>query len=156
DPDAQLVIEMIQASGRPRLETVPPRELREAYRGAGKVLSPDPPEVDEVRDLSAPGPAGAIPLRLYRASEGRLPALVFFHGGGFGIGDLDDYDYMCRRLAVGAGCAVISVDYRLAPEHKFPAGVEDCAAAVRWTAENETALAIDRARLAVGGDSCGG
>jgi len=97
---------------------------------------------------------GGVRMRVLSAGAG--PALVFFHGGGFCIGDLDSYDYMCRRLAIGAGCAVVSVDYRLAPEHKFPAGVEDCAAAVRWTAENEATLAIDRARLAVGGDSSGG
>src|SRR6516225_4396642 len=131
DPDAERVLEMIRVSGRPVIQSLSPQEAREVYR-ASKALTPDPPDVAQVDDLVAPGPGGAIPLRMYRGvgSSGKLPVLVFFHGGGFCIGDLDTHDYVCRYIANCAGCAVISVGYRLAPEHKFPAAVDDCVAAV--------------------------
>jgi acetyl esterase len=117
--------------------------------------------VAAVRDLAAPGPAGLVPLRLYRplgaAAEVPLPALVFFHGGGWVIGDLDTHDVVCRRLANASGAAIVSVDYRLAPEHKFPAAVEDAFAVTGWAAGAGAAvLGIDGRRLAVGGDSAGG
>ncbi|HJU19899.1 MAG TPA: alpha/beta hydrolase, partial [Stellaceae bacterium] len=103
---------------------------------------------------------GVIPLRLYRgagtAAAEIVPVLVYFHGGGWVIGDIDTHDPVCRHLANAARCAVVSVDYRLAPEHKFPAAVEDCCAAIAWVAEEGAALGIDPARLAVGGDSAGG
>jgi acetyl esterase len=113
-----------------------------------------------VRDFAASGPAGPIPLRLYRglgaAAGAPLPLLVYFHGGGWTIGDLDTHDIVCRTLANKARCAVIAVDYRMGPEHKFPAAVEDCIAATRWVAERAAALGVDAARIAVGGDSAGG
>ena len=132
DPDAERLLEMIRASGRPAIQSLSPQEAREVYRASRKALTPDPPDVAQVDDLVAPGPGGAIPLRMYRglSSSGKLPVLVFFHGGGFCIGDLDTHDYVCRYIANRAGCAVISVNYRLAPEHKFPAAVDDCVAAV--------------------------
>jgi acetyl esterase len=125
------------------------------------VLAPDPPPVADIREFSAPGSAGAaVPLRLYRGAttspDDTLPALVYFHGGGWVIGDLDTHDSLCRHLANGARCIVVAVDYRLAPEHKFPAAVEDCFAATSWVAREAVALGIDRERLAVGGDSAGG
>ena len=159
-PDAQRVLDLIRESGRPPYETMAPAVARQFYRNARTVLQPEPPEVATVRDLLAPGPQGPIPLRLYRglgtAPGAALPALVFFHGGGWVFGDLDTHDGVCRRLANGARAAVISVDYRLAPEHKFPAAVEDAIAATRWIAEQAATLGIDPARLAVGGDSAGG
>lgn len=159
-PDAARVVEMIIASGRPPFETLTPAQAREVYSASRQVLQPDPPEVAETASLEARGPAGPIPLRLYRGlgtrKDQRLPALVYFHGGGWVIGDLDSHDQICRALANAAGCIVIAVHYRLAPEHKFPAAVEDAIAATRWIADNAASLGIDAARLAVGGDSAGG
>jgi acetyl esterase len=129
------------------------------YREGRTAVSPEPPDVASVRDLAAPGLGGPIPLRLYRGAgtgDGPLPVLMFFHGGGWVIGDLDTHDVVCRQLANFAGCAVVSVDYRLAPEHKFPAAVEDCIAATAWVAAEGDALGLDGARMAVGGDSAGG
>ena len=124
------------------------------------VLQPPPDEVAEVRDLSIPGPGGRLALRLYRGAgtseTDALPALLFLHGGGWVLGDLDSHDGMCRRLANLAACRVVAVDYRLAPEHRFPAAIDDASAALAWMAANAPALGIDPARLAVGGDSAGG
>jgi acetyl esterase len=161
DDDAARVLEMVRLSGRPAFETVSPAEARALFLGGREILSPEPAPVGEVRAPEAPGANGAtIPLRLYRpagaAAEASLPALVFFHGGGWVVGDLETHDPMCRHLANAAQCAVIAVDYRLAPEHKFPAAVEDCFAATEWVAANGGALGVDGARLAVGGDSAGG
>jgi acetyl esterase len=113
--------------------------------------------IAETRDLAIPGPGGAIPARLYRsATTGTLPVLVFFHGGGWVVGNIEGHDTVCRHLANRADCAVVSVDYRLGPEHKFPAAVEDCFAAAEWVANNAASLGVDPVRLAVGGDSAGG
>jgi acetyl esterase len=111
-----------------------------------------------VRDTSIPGPAGAIPVRHYSPvnCQGKESLLVFFHGGGFGVGDLDTHDDLCRLLCRDAGVHVLAVDYRLAPEHPAPAAVEDCYAAYRWALEHATELGADPARVAVGGDSAGG
>jgi acetyl esterase len=159
-PDAQRVCELIIAANRPAYETLTPAEAREAYLASRRALQPDPEEVAEIRPLEAAGPAGPIPLRLYRgkaAAAGALqPALVYFHGGGWVIGDLESHDQVCRALANAARCIVVAVDYRLAPEHKFPAAVEDAVAATRWVSDNGARLGIDATRLAVGGDSAGG
>jgi len=157
DHDAEILLEMIRAANRPAFETVGAAEARELFMAGRKVLAPDPMPVAELRDIAIPGPGGPIPARLYRASAGGvLPVLVFFHGGGWVVGDIESHDTVCRHLANRAGCAVVSVDYRLAPEHKFPAAVEDCFAATAWVAGNAAALGVDAARLAVGGDSAGG
>ena len=159
-PDAARVCEMIVAANRPALETLTPSEARQAYLASRKALQPDPEPVAEVADLAASGPAGPIPLRLYRgigADKGTPhPVLVYFHGGGWVIGDLESHDQACRALANAARCIVVAVDYRLAPEHKFPAAVEDAIAATRWVSHNAQSLGIDARRLAVGGDSAGG
>ena len=159
-PDALGLLVMIKAAGRPPFETLSSAEARQAYSMMRAVLQSPPDEVAEVRDLSIPGPAGPIALRLYRGvgtSEAvALPALLFLHGGGWVLGDLDSHDGICRRLANLAACRVVAVDYRLAPEHRFPAAIDDAAAALAWMAANATALGIDPARLAVGGDSAGG
>jgi acetyl esterase len=158
--DAQKVCDLIVASGRPPIETLTPPEARQAYLASRAALQPEPEPVAEVVDLAAAGPAGPIPLRLYRgqgcAETSPQPALVYLHGGGWVIGDLESHDQVCRALANAASCIVVAVDYRLAPEHKFPAAAEDAIAALQWIAANAARLGIDASRLAVGGDSAGG
>ena len=160
DRDAEQVLEMVRLSGRPPYETLTPPEARSLFLAAREVLAPDPAPVAEVRELQTTGGAVTVPLRLYRglsiASGEKLPALVYFHGGGWVIGDLDTHESLCRDLANAAGCVVVAVDCRLAPEHKFPAAVEDCLAATLWVAQEADTLGIDPERLAVGGDSAGG
>ena len=160
DPGAQKVIDLIKEVGRPPYETVGHLEARRLYLDARRALQPDPVAVGEVRDLTAPGPAGPMAVRLYRGRAAKAgeaqPALVYFHGGGWVIGSLESHDGVCRELANRADCTVLSIDYRLAPEHKFPAAVEDCIAATHWVWENADTLGVDRRRLAVGGDSAGG
>jgi acetyl esterase len=160
DPGAQQVIDLIKSVGRPPYETVGHEEARRLYLDARRVLQPEPMPVGEVKELTATGPAGPIAIRLYRAQPAKAgemqPALIYFHGGGWVIGNLDSHDGVCRSLANHAGCTVLSVDYRLAPEHKFPAAVEDTIAATEWIAQHAASLGIDRGRLAVGGDSAGG
>jgi acetyl esterase len=160
DPDAQVLFDAMIKANRPAFETLSPQQARQQMRDIRALLKQPVPAVAEVRDLNATGPHGDIPLRLYRgvaAKAGdRQPALLFFHGGGWVFGDLETHDNLCRALANSAGCAVISVDYRLAPEHKFPAAVDDCWAALQWTVRNADALSLDKARFAVAGDSAGG
>ena len=160
DPGAQRVLDLIRELGRPPFHTLTPAEAREANVRSRPVLQPEPPQVAEVEDLTCPGPAGPIRLRRYRGigtdPKEALPCLFFMHGGGWVIGDLDSHDQLCRALANYAGCCVIAVDYRLAPEHPFPAAVDDSAAGLRFVAANAQALRIDGSRIAVGGDSAGG
>jgi acetyl esterase len=161
-PQARALLDLIEARGLPPTHTLPPVEARAFYRERRAFTQPDPPRVGEVRDLAADGPHGSIPLRLYRPAAAEstgtapLPVLVYYHGGGWVIGDLDTHDVLCRELANGSGCAVVAVDYRMAPEHRFPVAVEDALAASRWVAAHAEALGLDRTRLAVGGDSAGG
>jgi acetyl esterase len=158
--DAQKVCDLIVASGRPPIETLTPPEARQAYLASRAALQPEPEPVVEVVALAAAGPAGPIPLRLYRgqgcAKASPQPALVYLHGGGWVIGDLESHDQVCRALANAASCIVLAVDYRLAPEHKFPAAAEDAIAALQWIATHAARLGVDASRLAVGGDSAGG
>lgn len=161
DPDAAAVFKAFQEAGRPPYETLTPQEAREFYLAGRPVTNPEPPELKSVEPLSIPAPHGSIPARVYtpqapRLSAGLAPCLVFFHGGGWVIGDLDSHDVVCRKLADEGELIVISVDYRLAPEHKFPAAVDDAIAATKWIAENANKLGIDAGRLTVGGDSAGG
>ncbi len=159
-PQARALLDLMEKSGLPPVHTLSPADARALYRERRGLTQPAPPAVSVVRDLQAQGPHGAIPLRLYRPAGAQdaavLSVLVYFHGGGFVIGDLDTHDVLCRELANGAGCAVVAVDYRLAPEHPFPCAVDDCLAATRWVADNAAELRLDAARLAVGGDSAGG
>ncbi|MBX3607723.1 MAG: alpha/beta hydrolase [Piscinibacter sp.] len=159
-PDCRALLDLMEAKGIPPVHVLSPADARSAYRDRRFFTQPDAPAVAEVRDLQAPGPQGPVPLRLYRpagaAAGQRLPGLLYLHGGGWVIGDLDTHDTLCRELANGSGAAVVAVDYRLAPEHAFPAAVDDTLAALRWVHAQAEALGLDAARLAVGGDSAGG
>ena len=161
DPDAAAVFKAFQEAGRPPYETVTPAEARELYLKGRVVTNPEPPELESVQPLAIPSPAGSIAARIYtpmrlRKANDLAPCLVFFHGGGWVIGDLDSHDVVCRKLADEGQLIVISVDYRLAPEHKFPAAVDDAIASTKWIADNARRLGIDASRLMVGGDSAGG
>jgi acetyl esterase len=159
DPDAAAVLEMVRKSGRPPYEAMTPAQARDAYRSVRDVAALPTPPIDLIRDFTADGPHGPIPLRLYRpknSGSAALPVLVFFHGGGWVLGYLDALDATCAQLANTSGCAVVSVDYRLAPENKFPRAVDDAYASTAWVAANAQTLGIDPNRIAVGGDSAGG
>jgi acetyl esterase len=156
-PEARALLEMMDAQDAPPLETQDPVEARSARLEPMKALGGEPDALGRVENLFAPGPAGDVPLRLYASEHGGLrPALVYFHGGGFVFGNLDTHDAVCRALAKESGAVVIAVDYRLAPEHKFPAAVDDSYAATVWVAANAQRLGINAQRIAVGGDSAGG
>ena len=158
-PQARALLDLMEARGVPPIHTLSPADARATYRDRRNVTQPPPAEVAEVRELIADGPHGAIPLRCYRplgADDEALPVLVYFHGGGWVIGDLDTHDSLCRALANASGCAVVAVDYRMGPEHRFPAAVDDALAATRWVHTHAAELRLDPARLAVGGDSAGG
>jgi acetyl esterase len=158
DPQVQVVLEGLAAMGLPPLEEMTPQQARDTARGFAPLMGP-PEEVAGVEELSAPGPGGPIPVRLYRplgAGGGPLPVAVYFHAGGYTLGDVDMCDAIYRRVANRAGCLVAAVTYRLAPEHRYPAAVEDAWAATAWVAENAASIGADPARLAVAGDSAGG
>ena len=161
DPDSAAVYKAFLEANRPPYENGTPAQAREMYLAARFVSNPEPPELESAKDLSIPAPHGAIPARVYtpkrlRKKDGLAPCLVFLHGGGFVIGNLDSHDVVCRKLAHEGELIVISVDYRLAPEHKFPAAPEDAIAATKWVAANAKQLGVDAARIMVGGDSAGG
>ena len=156
DPKAQIVGEVIKQLRPP--DTLPmPEEARGQFRRMVELLDEPPPASVQVSDLTCPGPAGPIPLRLY-APHGTAARslLLYFHGGGWMQGGLETHHGACGKLAAWSGCQVLAVDYRLAPEHKFPAGLEDCLAAWRWLVANTATLGADPGRLAIGGNSAGG
>jgi acetyl esterase len=156
---ARALLDLIQQRGIPPTHTLSAQDARAFYRERRAVLQPEPQAVAEVQELQATGPHGPIPLRLYKPLPARaeaLPVLVYYHGGGWVIGDLDTHDTLCRELANRAGCAVVAVDYRMAPEHRFPAAVDDAIAATHWVHGQAASLGLDASRLAVGGDSAGG
>jgi acetyl esterase len=159
-PQARALMDLMVERGVPPTHTLSPAEARAFYRERRTFTQPEPPQVAAVRELTATTPQGDIPLRLYRplGSDATtvLPVLVYYHGGGWVIGDLDTHDTLCRELANAAGCAVVAVDYRMGPEHRFPAAVDDVLAATRWVRAQAGALRLDPGRLAVGGDSAGG
>ena len=159
-PDVEAMLAAARAAGTPPFEAMEPAVCRAAYAARPPIVQEPRDEVAAMRDLSAEGPAGAVPLRLYRAlgteEAEALPGLLYLHGGGWVLGNLETHDAICCRLANEARCAVVAVDYRLAPEHPFPAGLDDCIAAYSHVAREARALGIDPNRIAVGGDSAGG
>jgi acetyl esterase/lipase len=162
DPKARRFLEQQAAQAaaagpQPKLAEMPSESVRRMLNGILLTLDNPPEAVARVDELKIPGPGGSIPARMYTPEgKGLFPVLVYFHGGGWVVGTLETHDTCCRALAVRAGCVVVSVDYRLAPEHKFPAAAEDAYAATCWVAEKGASLDLDPARIAVGGDSAGG
>ena len=156
DPQAKAVLDQFASMGGPQLHEMSVAQARELILGM-VALAGELESIARIEDRTVPGPAGEIPIRIYTpVGTAPFPVLVYFHGGGWVIGNLDTHDGICRSLANRVGCLVVSVDYRLAPEHPFPAAPEDCYAATRWLAEHAGSLGGDKGRIAVGGDSAGG
>lgn len=159
DTRTQWFLQLLARSGQPAMHQMSVIEARAAYDSFMMLLSGRPAPVGEIVDRTIDGPAGRLRVRLYRpaATVARLlPAILYFHGGGWTIGSLEGYDLACRYFCARSGCALVSVDYRLAPEHKFPAAVEDSTAAFRWLSSQADGLGIDPARIVIAGDSAGG
>jgi acetyl esterase len=156
-PQVQTLLDAMAQMGSPELSSLSPVEARQMYKALAAMEQAE--DVDRVDDRHVPAESGDIPVRVYTPAEAvgaDHGVLVWFHGGGWVIGDIDTADASCRALANRSGCVVVSVDYRLAPEHPAPAALDDCLAAVTWTVENAELLGIDASRVAVGGDSAGG
>ncbi len=155
DPGLKLVLDQLAANPGPQLHELPVEQAR-VFFDSMQLPRPEV-KVAEVEDRRVPGPAGEVPVRIYRPDgPATLPGLVYFHGGGWVIGSIETHDGSCRDLANRIGCVVVSVDYRLAPEHPHPAAAEDCYAATKWVSENATALGVDATRIGIAGDSAGG
>ena len=155
DPQARAILDLLAASGMPDLSIVEPAVIRKLTEAAVVLDQGEP--VARVENRTLPGPAGEIPVRIYvPQTNGPLPVVAYFHGGGFVYCGLDTHDGTCRALANASGCSVVSVDYRLAPENKFPAAPEDAYAVTRWLADNGAEIGVDPQRIAVAGDSAGG
>jgi acetyl esterase len=156
-PQLQAIRDQSERDNVPPLYTMSLADARAADLASIQARGGEPEPVYEVADLKIPGPGGELPLRLYRpARERPRPALLYFFGGGWVLGTIDTADGVCRSLANSSGALVVVAGYRLAPEHRFPAAIDDCYAAVRWVAEHADEIGADPARLAVGGDSAGG
>ena len=156
DPQAKALLDQMAEAGAPPFESLTPEQARELILQMRELAGPPEP-VAGVEDSMIPTPDGQIPVRIYTPEgSGPFPVLVYFHGGGWVIGSVDTIDPPCRALANAAGCVIVSIDYRLAPEDKFPAAPEDCYAATRWVAEYAAGISADPSRMAVGGDSAGG
>ncbi|MEQ1889691.1 MAG: alpha/beta hydrolase [Alphaproteobacteria bacterium] len=156
---AALLAQLSANPDAPGLADMPPEGGRAMFRTLCEMLDAKDVPIGNIENRKIPGPAGEMAVRIYTpagAVAGILPCLVYYHGGGWVIGDLETHEGACRLLANDSGCKVVSVEYRLAPEHMFPAGPDDCYAAVKWVAENAARIGIDPKRIAVGGDSAGG
>ena len=162
DSEARLLLDLMEKAvddGRPRLSSLPHAVGRAAVDKMSEDGEAAPPDVASVQDGAFAGPGGEIRFRRYRplgSAGGPLPTLIYYHGGGFVIGNIETHDSTCRRLANKSRCQVISIDYRLAPEHPFPAPIDDGIAAFRHIRDNAAAFEADARRIAVGGDSAGG
>src|SRR5258706_5765659 len=158
DPQVVAVLDKIRAAGNPEYWKMSPQQARDWHIRKAGILDIKPVAVHETADRSIAGPDGPVPVRIYQpfASTTSLPVLVWLHGGGHVVGSIETYDAICRMFCVSVGCIVVSVDYRLAPEHKFPAGVEDSFAALQWAVAHAGEFNGDPNRVAIGGDSAGG
>ncbi|HVJ05894.1 MAG TPA: alpha/beta hydrolase [Candidatus Saccharimonadales bacterium] len=159
DPQVRNLLATMQESRIPAVNTLSVEQARQFYRGQSVSVGGPILEMAEVGNLNATGPAGQIPLRVYRPNGlvgDEVPTVIYIHGGGWVMGDLESHDRVCRKIAHVAGCAVTAVDYRLAPEHPFPAGPDDVIAATRWIAANARSLGIDENHIGICGDSAGG
>ncbi|MDG2033624.1 MAG: alpha/beta hydrolase, partial [Rhodospirillales bacterium] len=163
NPQAQTILDAAakaEAAGVPTPQELGAEELRALFKNTRGALTPEAPDVGHVEDLLLPGPAGHIPVRYYRPEgayeNAKLPMLLYFHGGGWMVGDIETHDVICRMLANRGGFAVANVDYRLAPENKFPAAIEDSWAVTQWALAGAGGLSIDTEHIGVGGDSAGG
>lgn len=153
DPQVKKYLDVVAAEGRPGWEAIPPVKGREIFSSL-KALFGKGPEMHRVEEHSI---ANGVTLRAFHPSdENPLPCVMYFHGGGWVIGNVDTHDALCRRLAREANCVVVSVDYRLAPEHRFPAAFDDCYEATKYVADNAAKFGVDASRIAVAGDSAGG
>ncbi|WP_431112304.1 alpha/beta hydrolase [Variovorax paradoxus] len=151
------VVERMARAGHPSLDQLSPEEAKASYEKGAGVLEVPKPELARIEDFSITARDGfEIPARLYAPSPAKLPVLVYFHGGGFTVGNIRTHDTLCRVLSLKSGCAVVSVDYRLAPAHKFPTASDDAWDAFAFVAKEGARLGLDASRLAVGGDSAGG
>jgi acetyl esterase len=159
DPLIRSLLEQMPKLADLQVWKLSPEKARAEFKKLCTLAEQNMAPIGRMEDIEAEGPDRAIPLRVYTpvaAGGSALPAVVYFHGGGFVLGDLDCFDYVCRALADSSGCRVVSVDYRLAPEHPFPAAVDDCFAALKWVEANASHLGIDPNRVAIAGDSAGG
>jgi len=160
DGDIQKILDLIKQAGRPPYREQTLEEARAGYQVMVNLMDPEEEPIHRSQDRSIPGPAGEIPVRVYwprEAGSGEtLGVFIYLHGGGFVIGSLDSYDSLCRVLANMAECMVVSVDYRLGPEHKFPAAVDDGLEAYQWVSDHAHELDGDNRRMAIAGDSAGG
>ncbi|MDE2402625.1 MAG: alpha/beta hydrolase [Burkholderiales bacterium] len=151
------LLDKVQRSGFPPLHQQPVAQARQSYRAGVGAMEGRREDVARVADFTIPGPAGAIPARLWAPStDTGLPVFLYLHGGGFVVGGIDTCEHMCRRIAVQSGAAVVAIDYRLAPEHRFPAALDDSFAAFEWLVQHGASVGVDGHRIAVGGDSAGG
>jgi len=156
DPQARVFLDQLAAMGAPPMTESTPQDARAAMTMMS-ALGGEPEQRAATEDRAIPGPGGDIPVRIYRPeSQGPLPAVVYFHGGGFVIGSIETHDGVCHQLATRVPAVVVNVDYRLAPEHRFPAAVDDAWAAAQWVSSHAAELGVERDRLAVAGDSAGG
>lgn len=160
NPEVENLLEMSRKAGARPFQDLTPEQARAVYAAARDVLQPATEDVASVRDVTIPTKTGGLALRVFRGAgtqpDETLPCLVFLHGGGWVIGDLESHDRVCRAFANRARICVVAVDYRLAPEHCFPAALDDSVAALQWVSDNAQALSVAPKRIGVGGDSAGG
>jgi acetyl esterase len=158
DPLVKAFLDRAAQIPRPKTWEVPPAVARQSFAGMMQITGPKDVAVGKIENLIIPGPGGAIRARSYTpiATAGPLPTLIYFHGGGFVVGSLESHDGLCRLFTAEGGFKVIAVDYRLAPEHPWPAAVDDAWAATQWIEQNAASIGVDAGRIAVGGESAGG